>query len=171
MSEDEAPAYDDDGPPVDPTIRTDYEAALGRCLLAFNQLDNLLGTILLIVLTRLDRPDLVDDCIKEADFNKMLLIFDLLKHCKEGVGINGVPLGPLRDVAKQRNLLAHAHFDDNHGMSDEYRLEDRRKKLKQTYSTKRIDSLVQQIRAAEKPLRDAECYYQFCDIPIPPEPA
>ena len=71
--------YDDDDIPwASPEIRANYEAALGRFILAFNQLDNLLTEIIEIVLRRLKRDDLVKSCI-QRDFSNKVLIFDLLK--------------------------------------------------------------------------------------------
>jgi hypothetical protein len=137
----------------------------------FNQLDNILGSILKTVLIRLERHDLVEACITNADFNKRVLVLDLLKHCTEGTGLIRVPTGPLRVIAGQRNLLAHAHFDDDRGMSDDYRLIDRKAKLAQKYSAERIARFVLQIREATQSIQSAEAYYQFCDAPIPSEPA
>ena len=48
---------DDDVPWASPEIRQQYEAALGRFILAFNELDNLLTEIIQTTLERLDRGD------------------------------------------------------------------------------------------------------------------
>jgi hypothetical protein len=58
---------DDNEPWADEKIRADYEAALGRCMLAFNQLDNLLGNIIRTILTRLGRADMQIDAVDKAD--------------------------------------------------------------------------------------------------------
>jgi hypothetical protein len=50
---------DDDIPWASPEIRQSYEAALGRFILEFNQVDNLLGDIIETVLTRLKRGELI----------------------------------------------------------------------------------------------------------------
>src|SRR5271169_91526 len=54
---------DDDVPWASPEIQQNYEAALGRFMLAFNRLDNILGEILSTVLTRLGRDDIINDCV------------------------------------------------------------------------------------------------------------
>jgi hypothetical protein len=88
---------------------------------------------------------------------------DLLKDSTEGVGVSNVPIPLLRSVAGQRNLLAHAHFDQN-PYGDEYDLIDRKDKKVQLHSAETIDSLVRQINAGWQALRGAEAYYDFCDL-------
>jgi hypothetical protein len=103
---------DDDTPWASPEIRTNYEAALGRFILAFNQIDNQLTDIIETVLRRLKRADVINACTK-GDFSHKLLVLDLLKHTTEGQGIQRVSVEAMRQVAGERNRLAHGHFDQN----------------------------------------------------------
>jgi hypothetical protein len=77
---------DDDVPWASPEIRQQYEAALGRFILAFSELDNLLTEIIETTLERLDRADLVKACIRQ-NFALKLLTLDLLKSSGEGAAV------------------------------------------------------------------------------------
>jgi hypothetical protein len=105
--------FDDDVPFADAAIRLNYEAALGAFILAFNQLDNLLGKLLRITLTSLDRTDLIIASVNNASFAARVSLLDILKHSIEGRAIADVPVDQLRSVAGERNILAHAHFEEN----------------------------------------------------------
>ncbi len=61
--EPDATEFDDDGVPwASPEIQTAYEAALGRFMLAFNRLDNLLTVVVSLVLQENGRADLIGAC-------------------------------------------------------------------------------------------------------------
>jgi hypothetical protein len=160
---DEDDFFDDNIPWADAAIRQGYDAALGRCMLGFNQLDNLLGKILKTILVRLDREDLVDDCVHRADFAQRVRILDLLKHTTEGDGLVNVSVTDLRSVAGERNILAHAHFAQN-PFSGEYWLVNRKDKIEQHYSAERIDGVASRISGAWTALRHADTYYTFIDF-------
>lgn len=83
--------FDDDVPWADAGIRRRYEAALGAYILAFNQLDNLLGKILRTILVRLGRPELISELVDNAMFKQRVSTFDLLKLSVEGNAIAGIP--------------------------------------------------------------------------------
>lgn len=154
---------DEDGVPwASPDIQRNYEAALGRFILAFNQLDNYLGEIIETVLKRLGRDDLVGPCVREADFGLRLRFLDLLKHSAEGFGITDVPIADMKSIAGERNILAHGHFDQN-PHDGTYRLVGRGKGQPPYYSADRINGLVAQTRKAWSALRHAEAVYVFSD--------
>ena len=161
--------FDEDISWADATVRRDYEAALGRCILHFNQLDNLLGDILKTVLLRLGRSDMVEECVYRADFSLRVRALDLLRHSTEGQGIARVPVNDLRSVAGERNLLSHAHFAEN-PFSSEYRLVNRKGRTEQDYTAERIDGVGRRILEAWRALRYAESYYAFADVSLPREP-
>ena len=73
MMADSHPFDDDDTPWASPEIRTNYEAALGRFILAFNQIDNQLTDIIETVLRRLKRADAIDACTKRGFSHKLLV--------------------------------------------------------------------------------------------------
>lgn len=159
--------FDDNVPSADANIRRDYEAALGGCMLAFNQLDNLLSKILRTILVRVGRQDMVNECVNKADFSQRTRVLDLLKQSTEGAGIADVSVTDLRSVAGERNMLAHAHFQQN-PFSGEYWLVNRKGETDQYYTAARIDAAALQMGKAWMALRHAEAFYDFVDIPIDP---
>jgi hypothetical protein len=154
--------FDDDVPSADVNIQRGYEAALGRCMLAFNQLDNLLGKILKTVLARLGRTDMEDDCVNKANFDQRARFLDILKQSTEGAGIIGIPIADLRSVAGERNLLAHAHFEQN-PFDGSYWLVNRKGQTEQHYTAERIDGVAHRIQKVWTALRYAEAFYDFAD--------
>jgi len=161
--------FDEDIPWADATVRRDYEAALGRCIRHFNQLDNLLGDILKTVLQRLGRSDMVEEYVYRADFSQRVRVLDLLRHSTEGQGIARVSVNDLRSVAGERNLLSHAHFEENPS-SSEYRLVNRKGRTEQDYTAERIDGVTRRISEAWSALRYVETYYAFADVSLLPDP-
>jgi hypothetical protein len=103
---------DDDVPWASPEIRQQYESALGRFILAFNELADLLTEIIETTLERLDRSDLIKVCTQQ-NFALKLLPLDLLISSHEGAAIADVPITLMKQVAGERNTLAHGHFDQN----------------------------------------------------------
>jgi hypothetical protein len=147
---------DDDIPWASPEIKANYEAALGRFILAFNQLDNLLTEIIETVLRRLQR---VKACI-QRDFSNKLLILDLLKSSTEAQGIKDVSVAAMRAVAGERNKLAHGHFDQNpfDGSYDVVT-----KNIRSRYSVEMLDRLADKADGCFDELRYASAYYEFGD--------
>ncbi len=154
---------EDDMPWASPEVQANYEAALGRFLLAFNQLDNLLGEVTTTVLTRLGRADLVKACVEDADFATRLRFLDLLKHSTEGQGIASVPIADMKGIGGERNILTHGHFDQN-PYDGSYRLVGRGKGQPPYYSADRIDGLKTKAMEAWSALRHAEAFYQFSEV-------
>lgn len=155
--------FDDDTPWASPEIRESYEAALGRFILAFNQLDNLLSEVIETVLGRLGRKDLVKKC-SELNFSQKLLVFDLLKYSSEGVTIADVPVDSMRSVAGERNLLAHGHFDQN-PFDGSYAIVRKRKSIRDQYSVEKLEELSEQATRAWDSLRHCEAIYEFSEPP------
>ena len=61
-----------------PETRASYEVALGRFILAFNDVDDLVTKLIRLVLWKLGRDDLFGRCV-EKDFAHKLFVLDLLK--------------------------------------------------------------------------------------------
>jgi hypothetical protein len=156
---DERDIDDDDTPWASPEIRAGYEAALGRFILAFNQVDNELTDVIGTVLRRLKRDDLIDACTRR-DFNQKLLILDLLKSTAEGKGIQGVSIIAMRQVAGDRNRLAHGHFDQN-PFDGTYDVVTRN--IRSSYSVERLAGLTKKADRCWDELRYASGYYAFSD--------
>lgn len=150
---------DDDVPWASPEIKANYEAALGRFILAFNQLDNLLTEIIETVLRRLKRDDLVKAC-SQRDFSNKLLILDLLKSSTVAHGIKDVSVVAMRTVAGERNKLAHGHFDQN-PFDGSYDVVS--KNIRSWYSVEMLDGLADKANGCFDELRYSSAYYEFSD--------
>jgi hypothetical protein len=151
----------DDVPWASPEIRQQYEAALGRFILAFNELDNLLTEIIETTLERLDRRDLVKACIQQ-NFALKLLTLDLLKSSGEGAAIAGVPIPLMKQIAGERNTLAHGHFDQN-PFDGSYDIVI--KNVRASYSVESLDGLTEKADKALQALQLASAVYDFSDPP------
>jgi hypothetical protein len=163
MSQDDFEDGDDDPPFASPEIQESYEAALGRFIVAFNQMDNLLTRVVETVLERLGRADLIDACVKK-DFSQRLLVLDLLKSSPEGHVLGGVSTEDMRQISGERNHLAHGFFDQNpySGECDIVGSKKRRAK----YSVKRVDDLTTKANKVWQQLRYPEAHYDFSDAPV-----
>jgi hypothetical protein len=156
--------FDDDGVPwASPEIQANYEAALGRFIVAFNRLDNLMTVLLEMVLQRTGQPELVKDCAGSNFWLKVLAI-DLLKTSTEGKGLKQVPTGSIRLIAKHRNNVAHGHFDQN-PFDGDYHIVG---KKRLTYSASDVDAQTAEALKAWEALRLAEAFYTFADVVVPP---
>jgi hypothetical protein len=165
VTDDERLDDDDDLPWASPEIQKRYEAALGRFMLAFNRVDNLLSEVVEAVLRRAGRMDLIKPCIGK-DFWLRLLTLDLLKSSVYGKGIADVPVDLIRCVANHRNKLAHGHFDQN-PFSGEYDIVG--KNVRATYSAEDLDCLTAKATDAWSALRGSEAFYEFDEHPLPSE--
>jgi len=153
---------DEDGVPwASPKIQAAYEAALGRFIVAFNRLDNLLTEVLETVLHKNGRADLIAPCTG-GQFSLKLLVADLLKSSTHGGGLKGVPIALMREIAVHRNRVAHGHFDQN-PHSGEYAIVG---KKREKYSVESLD--LQTVKATEAwtALRYAEAFYAFDDVSV-----
>jgi hypothetical protein len=151
------PEDDDDPPFASPDIRLNYEAALGRFVLEFNQVDNLLGTLINTVLRRLGRSDLAEKSAR-WDFWLKVLVLDLLKSSTEGGGLQDISASALTNIAKERNKLAHGYFDQN-PFSGDYDIVVRN--VPQQYSVEKLNALTKEANELWTALRCAEGYYAF----------
>lgn len=146
-------------PWASPEIRLAYEAALGRFILAFNQLDNILTETVETVLLRLNRNDLVKSCTGR-DFSFKLFVLDLLRSSTEGTGIKDAPIELMRQIAGERNVLAHGHFDQN-PFDGSYSVV--AKNVRASYPVERLDALTAKAAKAWERLRYSQAYFDFGD--------
>ena len=103
-------AYDDDVPLADPAIRTDYEAALGRFILAFNEVDHRLSQVIGFELSARGRADLTVSGSR-GPFAQRLETLDVLASNTKNGGLSALPISRLRSLNTDRDTLAHGHFD------------------------------------------------------------
>lgn len=111
MSEDIPPDWYDDIPSADPAIRTEYEAALGRFILAYNEADYRLSRVIAAELSDRGHLDLGAAAAK-GTFAQRLEKLEILSTA-ENRHLSRVPVAKLRSLHAGRNNLAHGHFDQN----------------------------------------------------------
>jgi hypothetical protein len=70
--------------------------------------------------------------------------------------------GSFEQVCRERNKLAHGHFDQN-PFSGDYQIV--HKNIRKEYSVERLDVLTEQANMAWMALRYAEAFYTFTDVP------
>ena len=104
---------EDQIPPfADPNLRTDYEVALGKLILAHNEVDYRLGKALERVVLRIaaDRS-----LIKyaEGSFAFRLNNLALFLKATPNFGAVQIDIGQLRRLNSIRNDVAHGHFEQN----------------------------------------------------------
>src|SRR5215831_6053991 len=134
-----------------------YEVALGRFMLAFNEIDNRMTELIELILKRLNREDLINQGTK-TNFSLKLYVLDLLRTSHEGDGITDAPITKLREIAGHRNKVAHGHFDQNlidgtyDVMSNNVRAD---------YPVEKLDGLTAEAEKAIDALRFARACYSF----------
>lgn len=102
----------DDAPWADPQIRVAYELALGRLILAHNEVDHRLAKALQRVALRV-APDGSLNKFATGTFAQRLLNLELLQKVSKDLGVVLVDVALLRKLNALRNDVAHGHFDQN----------------------------------------------------------
>jgi hypothetical protein len=97
---------------ADPTIRTDYEAALWRFILAFNEADYRLSQVIKAELSERGDPNLGETAAK-GGFTERLEKLEILMSSAKNSQLLTIPIAELKSLNADRNNLAHGHFDQN----------------------------------------------------------
>lgn len=163
MTSDDFPG--DDVPWAPPEIRLEYEAALGKFMLAYNQLDHLLAETVATALETLGRKDLATvkkQPIHQQDFWFRLYVLDLLKSTLVRQAFEQVDVQAMRDINQQRALLAHAHMDQN-PFDGSYTLIKSGADKGDGYTSERLLDLAKKADGLWDVLRYAEAYFTFKD--------
>lgn len=163
MAGDDRDDFDDGVPWAPPEIREEYTAALGRFILAYNQLDYLLTQILTMALTKLGRDDIISYKgreIQKQDFSSRLYVLDILKSTSQGEGLCDIPIKAMRDLSAERAVLAHGHMDQN-PFDGTYTLVKGGQDKGPGYTSDRIDGLAKKADELWDKLRYAEAYFTF----------
>jgi hypothetical protein len=124
-----------------------------------NRLDNPLSDVIRMVLGALRRDDFTGQCTRK-DFAFKLLVLDLLKTSTDGKVLADVPIDVMRQVAGERNVLAHCHFDRN-PFDGTYEVVTT--KVRAEYPVNRLEDLTRKTDEAWYALRHVEDYYAFSD--------
>lgn len=155
---------DDDWPMADPQIRKDYEAELGRFLLAHNEVDYRLTQVIRQCVTHLGGNSALIGRLQAGSFDNRLTIFELLQSFRHE--LKDLDVNHLRKLNADRNKLAHGHMDQN-PFDGSYEILDRQKFQRRMAFP--IDAIVTGRETLERiadNLNLMECRYEFDDLEI-----
>src|SRR5580698_3019794 len=95
--EEDAPPDDwyDDIPSADPAIRKEYEAALGRFILAYNEVDYRLSRVIALELSNLGFSDLGETAAK-GSFKERLEKLEILASSRMSRQLLAIPVAKLK---------------------------------------------------------------------------
>ena len=147
-----------DVPSADPQIQKDYEAALGAFLVAFNRIENAVNDIIVLALQKSERQDILKHLSNDL-FHRKLTTLDLISLAYSRP-LPKTVVNELRDLASQRNDLAHGHFHQN-PFDGSYKIVAKRKPF--PMSTDQLNLFTKRADGALDVLRYAQAYFWFDD--------
>lgn len=101
-----------DEPFADPAIREEYTKALGRLILAHNEVDFWISALLTKAVAKIE-PDGALDGLTDGNFYLRATNLMLLMKLAPLLPLGGVGKGRLLELNSFRNTLAHGHFDQD----------------------------------------------------------
>jgi hypothetical protein len=160
---------DYDLPFADPQIRADYRDALGRFIMAHNEVDFWLAGILKKAVTIL-APDGSLDRMAMGDFYERSTALSLLMKTAPHLGFGGVGKGRLTELNGTRNILAHGHFDqDPFDGTFEIVSRKHRSLIEKRLNNLNADTINAQAKELEDIARHMSAVFYFMDHPVPLE--
>lgn len=148
-SGDIGPYDDDDYDYVEwasPAIRHDYEAALGRLILAHNAVDRNLTILIQRCLDKLGNPTGLKS-LDSGSFATRVTNVGVLRALVPSLQLDGIDLSELSQLNGNRNVVAHGHFEQD-PFSGEYTLIG--KTVYRDYSTERLNEITQRLKAQSR---------------------
>lgn len=166
---DELDIPDFDEPIADPAIREAYQNALGRFMMAHNEVDFWMTGILAKAVKMLD-PDGSLNGLALGDFAARATNLSLLMKVAPHLALGGVGNGRLHELNGTRNILAHSHFDQDPWDGTYEIVKARHRNL----TEKRLNNLnANNIDAQAKELEEIAAHmsavFDFIDHPVPAE--
>lgn len=166
-SGDVGPFDDDDHygdiPWADPQIKKDYEAALGRLILSYNDVDLHLTRLIEECLKQLGNPK----HLKKLATGSFLERWDnvrLLRAILPNMPLlQDVAFKELHELNELRNIVAHGHFEQNPFQGD-YELITR-KDRHEGFSAERLDSITTRLTAQADSLKVRVWFSGLEDLP------
>lgn len=101
-----------DEPFADPAIREDHTKALGRLILAHNEVDFWISALLTKAVAKIE-PDGALDGLTDGKFYQRATNLMLLMKLAPQLPLGGVGKGRLLELNNFRNTLAHGQFDQD----------------------------------------------------------
>ena len=160
---------DIDEPFADPAIRAGYQAALGRFIMAHNEVDFWMTGILTKVVKML-APDGALDSLAMGDFSERLKNLGLLSRLVPHVGFGGVGDRRLAGLNGVRNVLAHGHFDQDPWEGTFEIVKQKHRSLKaDRLKNHNENSINADAKELERIARHMSAVFDFIDHPVPKE--
>ncbi|MDZ4362945.1 hypothetical protein [Brevundimonas sp.] len=134
--------FEDDGPIewADPAIRRNYEAALGRLILAHNEVDRNLTILIQRCLKELGDPTALKS-MTTGNFASRLSNLGTIKELCPKLPLGGIDIDGLSTLNGERNVVAHGHFEQNPYDGDFVLI--RAKQQFQDFSSHRLDKITE----------------------------
>lgn len=90
------------------------------------------------------------------DYSRKVLVLDLLSLLNDPGDLKNAPITEMRELGRERNVVAHGHFEQNPFQGD-YKLVG--KGRYSDYSPARLDGLTARCNVVWERLRDLRLYY------------
>jgi hypothetical protein len=152
----------EDIPFADPQIRIGYQVSLGRFLVQFNEIENLVSELILLSLTKVGLDELGARLAK-GRFSERLEYLKALNR-RIGLGVSDEEFATLKVLSTERNTLAHGHFDQN-PFDGSYEVVT--EKHRKGFPTSQIEMLTRQAESIVETLKIAELGLMFGPPPQP----
>jgi hypothetical protein len=156
---------DDDVPFADPIIRSNYEAVLGRFILAYNEVDFRVSTLIGAEFEKRRHSD-IGKMMNKGSFLQRIDVLQIL--ATSAPALKDLPFARMRAINSDRNTLAHGHFDQN-PFDGSYSLVSKAKWI--DYPAERVGELADELVAIAEGLRMTEVWYDFDDLDASVNPA
>lgn len=105
--------HDNDEPWADASIRPAYENALGRFLVLFNEVDDRISALITLALEDRQLSHLTKKAAITAQFLQKAVNLELLSGPGAKHDLDAAMFREIHALAKERNVVAHGHFDQN----------------------------------------------------------
>lgn len=148
---------------VDADQREAYEAALGRLILAYNEVDYRLSYVLSLAL--LDRKVSAASTLGNGSFELRLDALAFMRSAGAR-GLDDVDVEALRRLHHDRNMVTHGHYDENphDGSHRLFRWRREGPRAIQGYPTERLREIGDELGDHARRLGRLEIWLQFEDL-------
>lgn len=155
-----------DEPYADPAIRSGYQKALGRFIMAHNEVDFWMSAILEKAV-KIIAPDGSLNHLALGDFSARATYLALLMRVAPHLCLGGVGNGRLPELNGMRNALAHGHFDQDR-YSGTFEIVNRKHKSFQVRRLRSLNETSIDKAAAELEgiASHMETVHAFMDVPL-----
>ncbi|WP_248116954.1 hypothetical protein [Brevundimonas sp. EYE_349] len=141
----------DDVPWADPAIRERYEAALGRLILAYNDVDLHLTRLIEECQRKLGDPKHLKKLATGSFIERWDNVRMLRAILPDMPLLQGIDFKELHELNELRNIVAHGHFEQNPFQGD-YELITR-KQRHDDFSAERLDNITGRLNAQAEALK------------------